>query len=52
MPRITKTDSKRVRNMSQTFPEHIKNMRDSIVAEVVKGRSVNETIALMRTIFG
>ncbi|OUL56041.1 hypothetical protein [Pseudoalteromonas ulvae] len=37
---------------AEDIPEHIKNMRDSIVAEVVKGRSVNETIALMRTIFG
>lgn len=34
------------------IPAHIKAMRDSITAEVVKGRSVNETIALMRTIFG
>ncbi|MEI8617457.1 hypothetical protein P4S63_09640 [Pseudoalteromonas sp. B193] len=34
------------------IPEHIRSKRDSIVSEVQKGRSVNETISLMRTIFG
>jgi hypothetical protein len=34
------------------IPAHIRNLRDSIVSEVEKGRSVDETIALMRTIFG
>ncbi|WP_440054809.1 hypothetical protein ACSLBF_01155 [Pseudoalteromonas sp. T1lg65] len=34
------------------IPEHIRAKRDSIVAEVEKGRSVDETISLMRTIFG
>ncbi|MEM5534274.1 hypothetical protein [Pseudoalteromonas arctica] len=34
------------------IPEHIRSKRDSIVSEVQKGRSVNETINLMRTIFG
>ena len=37
---------------SDEIPLHIKNMRDSIVSEVEKGRSVDETINLMRTIFG
>ena len=32
--------------------EHIKSKRDSIIAEVVKGRTVAETISLMRMIFG
>ena len=30
----------------------VRSKRDSIVCEVQKGRSVNETISLMRTIFG
>jgi len=34
------------------IPEHIKTKRDSIIAEVVKGRTVAETISLMRMIFG
>ncbi|MBU2967869.1 hypothetical protein KO527_00635 [Pseudoalteromonas sp. C2R02] len=34
------------------IPEHIKSKRDSIIAEVVKGRTVAETISLMRMIFG
>ncbi|MBQ4834360.1 hypothetical protein J8L70_13995 [Pseudoalteromonas sp. MMG010] len=34
------------------IPEHIRSKRDSIIAEVQKGRGVNETISLMRTIFG
>jgi len=34
------------------IPEHIRSKRDSIISEVQKGRSVNETISLMRTIFG
>jgi hypothetical protein len=34
------------------IPAHIKSKRDSIIAEVQKGRGVNETISLMRTIFG
>lgn len=37
---------------AEDMPEHIKNMRDSIVSEVEKGRGVDETINLMRTIFG
>lgn len=36
----------------ESIPEHIRTKRDSIVAEVEKGRSVDETISLMRTIFG
>ncbi|MGC0120822.1 hypothetical protein [Pseudoalteromonas piscicida] len=36
----------------ESIPEHIRAKRDSIVAEVEKGRSVDETISLMRTIFG
>ena len=36
----------------EEIPQHIKNMRDSIVKEVESGRSVDETISLMRTIFG
>ncbi|MBQ4814198.1 hypothetical protein A7985_23875 [Pseudoalteromonas luteoviolacea] len=36
----------------ESIPEHIKAKRDSIIAEVEKGRSVDETIQLMRTIFG
>ncbi|CAH9064386.1 hypothetical protein PSECIP111951_03337 [Pseudoalteromonas holothuriae] len=36
----------------ESIPEHIRAKRDSIIAEVEKGRSVNETISLMRTIFG
>lgn len=36
----------------EAIPQHIRNLRDSIVSEVEKGRSVDETIALMRTIFG
>ena len=35
-----------------SLPEHIIAKRDSIIAEVEKGRSVHDTIALMRTIFG
>ncbi len=38
--------------MAQEIPEHIRAKRDSIIAEVEKGRSVEETISLMRTIFG
>ncbi|WP_404342151.1 hypothetical protein [Pseudoalteromonas mariniglutinosa] len=34
------------------MPEHIRAKRDSIISEVEKGRSVSETISLMRTIFG
>ena len=34
------------------IPEHIRTKRDSIISEVQKGRGVNETISLMRTIFG
>ncbi len=34
------------------IPEHIRSKRDSIISEVQKGRGVNETISLMRTIFG
>jgi len=34
------------------MPEHIRSKRDSIISEVQKGRGVNETIRLMRTIFG
>lgn len=34
------------------MPEHIRAKRDSIISEVQKGRGVNETITLMRTIFG
>ncbi|GAA59671.1 hypothetical protein P20652_1535 [Pseudoalteromonas sp. BSi20652] len=34
------------------IPEHIRSKRDSIINEVQKGRGVNETISLMRTIFG
>ena len=34
------------------IPAHIRSKRDSIISEVQKGRSVNETISLMRTIFG
>ncbi|KZN58481.1 hypothetical protein [Pseudoalteromonas luteoviolacea] len=37
---------------NENTPEHIKAKRDSIIAEVEKGRSVDETIQLMRTIFG
>lgn len=37
---------------AEDMPQHIKNMRDSIVKEVAAGRGVDETIALMRTIFG
>jgi hypothetical protein len=37
---------------AEDMPHHIKNMRDSIVKEVAAGRSVDETITLMRTIFG
>jgi hypothetical protein len=37
---------------SDDIPEHIKAKRDSIVSEVEKGRSVEETISLMRAIFG
>lgn len=33
-------------------PEHIRAKRDSIISEVQKGRGVNETITLMRAIFG
>ncbi|MBD1584413.1 hypothetical protein [Pseudoalteromonas sp. S16_S37] len=36
----------------ESIPEHIRTKRDSIVAEVEKGRSVDETISLMRAIFG
>ncbi|TQF72751.1 hypothetical protein [Pseudoalteromonas luteoviolacea] len=36
----------------EAIPEHIKAKRDSIISEVEKGRSVDETIQLMRTIFG
>ncbi|MEJ6474317.1 hypothetical protein [Pseudoalteromonas piscicida] len=36
----------------ESIPEHIRAKRDSIVAEVEKGRSVDETINLMRAIFG
>ncbi|MDK2598581.1 hypothetical protein [Pseudoalteromonas obscura] len=36
----------------ESMPEHIRSKRDSIIAEVEKGRSVDETIQLMRTIFG
>ncbi|WP_187306151.1 hypothetical protein [Pseudoalteromonas piscicida] len=36
----------------ESIPEHIRAKRDSIVTEVEKGRSVDETISLMRTIFG
>lgn len=35
-----------------SIPEHIRAKRDSIIAEVEKGRSVDETISLMRAIFG
>ena len=34
------------------IPEHIRAKRDSIISEVQKGRGVNETITLMRAIFG
>ncbi len=34
------------------IPQHIKEKRDSIIAEVEKGRTVAETISLMRMIFG
>ncbi|MCG7568063.1 hypothetical protein MHM95_17460 [Pseudoalteromonas sp. CnMc7-15] len=34
------------------IPEHIRAKRDSIIAEVEKGRSINDTLTLMRTIFG
>jgi hypothetical protein len=34
------------------IPEHIRSKRDSIINEVQKGRGVNETISLMRAIFG
>ncbi|MFY8329153.1 hypothetical protein [Pseudoalteromonas sp. ZZD1] len=37
---------------SDEIPEHIRAKRDSIISEVQKGRGVNETISLMRTIFG
>jgi len=37
---------------SDDIPEHIKAKRDSIISEVEKGRSVEETISLMRAIFG
>ena len=37
---------------SDDIPEHIKAKRDSIISEVEKGRSVEETITLMRAIFG
>ncbi|MCF2910980.1 hypothetical protein L1285_22000 [Pseudoalteromonas sp. DL2-H2.2] len=36
----------------ESIPEHIRAKRDSIIAEVEKGRSVDETISLMRAIFG
>ncbi|MDK1290671.1 hypothetical protein [Pseudoalteromonas umbrosa] len=36
----------------ESMPEHIRAKRDSIIAEVEKGRSVDETIQLMRAIFG
>ena len=35
-----------------SIPEHIRAKRDSIISEVEKGRSVADTISLMRTIFG
>ncbi|KAF7772389.1 hypothetical protein PCIT_a2451 [Pseudoalteromonas citrea] len=35
-----------------SIPQHIRDKRDSIVSEVEKGRSVDETISLMRAIFG
>ncbi len=34
------------------IPQHIRDKRDSIVQEVEKGRSVADTISLMRAIFG
>ncbi|WP_105253483.1 hypothetical protein [Pseudoalteromonas sp. T1lg75] len=34
------------------MPEHIRAKRDSIISEVEKGRSVADTISLMRAIFG
>ncbi|TGE75889.1 hypothetical protein C7Y70_20320 [Pseudoalteromonas sp. KS88] len=37
---------------SDEIPEHIRAKRDSIISEVQKGRGVNETISLMRAIFG
>jgi hypothetical protein len=36
----------------ENIPDHIRDKRDSIIAEVEKGRSVDETIGLMRAIFG
>ena len=36
----------------ESIPDHIRDKRDSIIAEVEKGRSVDETIGLMRAIFG
>ncbi|TMP80489.1 hypothetical protein CWB73_10635 [Pseudoalteromonas phenolica] len=36
----------------ESIPDHICDKRDSIIAEVEKGRSVDETIGLMRAIFG
>lgn len=34
------------------LPDYLKSKRDSIIAEVEKGRSVDETIKLLRAIFG
>lgn len=63
--RATKTGTKRTKRGKESaeilvdraleaddIPEHIKSKRDSIIAEVVKGRTVAETISLMRMIFG
>jgi hypothetical protein len=36
----------------ESIPQHVRDKRDSIVSEVEKGRSVDETISLMRAIFG
>ena len=63
--RATSTGTKKVRRGKESaeilvdralaaddMPEHIRAKRDSIISEVQKGRGVNETISLMRTIFG
>ncbi len=63
--RATSTGTKKVRRgkesaeilvdralAAEDMPEHIRAKRDSIISEVQKGRGVNETISLMRTIFG
>jgi hypothetical protein len=63
--RVTKTGTTRTKRGKESaetlvdraleaddIAEHIKSKRDSIIAEVVKGRTVAETISLMRMIFG